>query len=918
MTAPTAPLPAGTLTFLFTDIEGSTRLWDQHPEAMKSALARHDAILKDAIESNHGRVLQSAGDGLHAVFETAAHGVEAALAAQRALIAGQWDEIEPTALRVRMGLHTGEAELREGDYYGGTLNRAARIMSAGHGGQVLLSAVTAELVRRQLSDHAALVDLGEHRLKGLLEAEHIFQVRAPDLAAEFPALNSLSTARHNLPLELTSFIGRERELTETQEKLGQARLLTLVGPGGTGKTRLSIQIGAAQLDRFEDGVWLVELAPIADPAFIVSTIADVLGLREAQGTPLMTLLVDYLRARQALLLLDNCEHLVEASARVADQLLRACPKLKIVASSREALGVDGETVYRVPSLSLPEGSSRDLMRYEATRLFIERAAKAEPRFQATAENAGAIIQICRRLDGIPLAIELAAARVKLLTPEQIAARLDDRFKLLTGGSRTALPRQQTLRALIDWSYQSLNELEQRVLRRLAVFSGGWSLEAAEAVVAEPELLEALLGLVNKSLVNVVERSGAARYGFLETIRQYAMERLLETDEAAATRDRHLDFVLSLPGPVEPGLFGEQSVAWLDQMEEEHDNLRAALEWAASNDLPKAVQLALALGDFWLLRDYNAEAVAWCQTILSRTESLTDLAAARARLCAVVAQAATFMGDHNVAGAAAANGLLLAEGAGDKPAMVRLYALMGLSGLYRGDYAEAQRALQAGQALAREMGLDRELALILILTTQITFFAGGDMEQVRQLAAQTESLMSQTSVQRANVMLGFAFARLTGLLGNIPRARVLFAQCIEVARRAGNLRVVYSCQSELAHMLRRNGDLDEALGLYVQVLPRWKDLGHRAAVAHELECIGFIMLRKGQADKALMTLGAAEALRAAIGSSMSGLERGEYDEAISALHSRVDEATFRQAWDAGRSMDLEHAVDYALQAAAAAS
>ena len=914
MSNPSQSLPTGTVTFLFTDIEGSTTLWETFPEAMKAALAQHDAILREAVETNNGRVLQTTGDGLHAVFHTADHGVAATLAAQHALGTHPWDQIKPQGIRVRMGLHTGEAELRQGDYYGNALNRAARIMAAGHGGQVLLSGVTAELVRRQLSTEVSLIDLGEHHLKGLLHAEHIYQVCAPDLPREFPALNSLSAPTHNLPAQMTTFIGRQRELKETQDQLESARLLTLIGPGGTGKTRLALQIGAGQLDRFKDGVWFVELAPIVDPAFIVSTIADVFGVREAQGAPLISLVSDYLRAKEVLLVLDNCEHLVEASARVADQLLRACPKLKIIASSREALSVGGETVYRVPSLSLPERSSGDLLEYEATRLFIERATKAEPRFRATPENAAAITQICERLDGIPLAIELAAARVKLLTPEQIAARLDDRFKLLTGGSRTALPRQQTLRALIDWSYQSLNELEQRALRRLAVFSGGWSIEGAEAVVAEDDALDGLLGLVNKSLINVTERSGASRYRFLETIRQYAMEKLLESDEATDTRNGHLDYVLSLPLPDEPGLFGAQSVTWLDRMEEEHDNLRAALEWAASHDLSKAIKLALVLGDFWLSRDYNTEAEAWCQTILSRSETLTDLAAARARVYAVLAQAAIFMGDHSIARPAAEAGLVLAQQAGDVTALVRLYALMGLAGMYLGEFAAARAAVHSGEVLAREIGLNGELAMILVLTTQINFFAGGDMDETRAFAAEAEALAARGGSQWSNVMLGFAFARLTGLLGNLDKARVLFKQSADAAQRTGNLRVVYSCHSELAHMLRRHGEIDEALGLYLQVLPKWKDLGHRSAVAHELECIAFILVQKDRPEPALTLLGAAEALRAEVASSMTVPERAEYDQVISVLRTQVDENKFGQLWEAGRSMDNEAAVAYALECA----
>ncbi len=892
MSNPSQALPSGTVTFLFTDIEGSTQLWEKYPEAMKAALAKHDAILKDVVEANNGHVLKSTGDGIHAVFETAAHGVAATIVAQKTLSRNAWEEIKPEALRVRMGLHTGEAELRNADYFGGTLNRAARIMAAGHGGQVLLSGSTAELVRGQLSGDITLIDLGEHHLKGLLQAEHIFQISAPDLTREFPSLNSLSAPIHNLPAQLTTFIGREHELSETKEKLDTTRLLTLIGPGGTGKTRLALQLAANQLDRFKDGVWLVELAPIVDAAFIVSTIADVFQLREAQGIPLITLLIDYLRAKELLLVLDNCEHLVEASAHVADQLLHSCGKLKIIASSREALGIDGETVYRVPSLSLPDPDSNDLMKYEATKLFVDRATKAEPRFKATKENAAAITQICKRLDGIPLAIELAAARVKLFTPEQISERLDDRFKLLSGGSRSALPRQQTLRALIDWSYHSLNDIEQRALRRLAVFSGGWTIDGAEAVVNEAEAVDGLLGLVNKSLVNVDEQSGAARYRFLETIRQYAMEKLLDTDEAVETRNRHVDYVLNLTGDAELGASESVRLPWLEKMEVEHDNLRAALEWSTSNNLLKAIELAAALGDFWTVRDYNREAEAWCQPILARSEELTTLAAARSRLYAILAQAAIFAGDHKLARTAATAGLILAKQVPDKSALVRLYTLVGLSSFYLGDFPACQQALESAEALAREMDSKADLVMVLVLKAQSFFYANGDTAESKAVVKtnldEIESFKVKEFTHWSNAMNFFLLARLSGLLGDIEKARGLYNQSVELARKTGNLRLVYASHSELAHILRRQGEIDEALALYAEVLPKWKELGHRAAVAHELECVAFILLKKAQTDRTLTLLAAADALRAEIDSTMTKLEQADYDQVISTLHAQVDE------------------------------
>jgi class 3 adenylate cyclase len=444
-------LPSGTVTFLFTDIEGSTPLWEKNSEAMKGALAKHDSLLRGIFQMHNGQIVKITGDGFHVAFLSVGDAVQAAIHSQQALQKESWGE---AIIKVRMGLHTGEAELRDGDYFGHALNLAARVMSAGHGNQALVSSAIAELIRGSLPANQALLDLGEHHLKGLTRAERIFQLVAPDLQKEFPALMSIATATNNLPTQLTSFIGREKEIREAKEKLSSAKLLTLIGPGGTGKTRLSIQLGQKCFQIF-GWRWFIELAPLADPALILQTIASVLNVRAQMGGSLKDIVIDYLRAKNILLIFDNCEHLVEASAQLADEFLHHAPKIKIIASSREALGIGGETIYRVPSLSLPnqaQASREALAGFESIQLFVERARAANPKFDLTEKNASAVAQICRRLDGIPLALELAAARVTVFPPEQIASRLDDRFKLLTGGSRTALPRQQTLRALIDWSY----------------------------------------------------------------------------------------------------------------------------------------------------------------------------------------------------------------------------------------------------------------------------------------------------------------------------------------------------------------------------------------------------------------------------------------------------------------------------------
>ena len=592
--------PTGTVTFFFTDIEGSTKLSQEYSDELPALLARHKQILKQAIEANHGFLFQVVGDAFSVAFDRALDALKAASQAQRALYQEAW---MPVSIKVRMGIHTGTANLAEdasieGPYTGyTTLATTQRITSAAYGGQILLSQVTRDLLWQQLPSDITLLDLGEHRLKDLLHPLHIYQVVAPDLPTNFPPLKTLGSFPHNLPLQLTSFVGREREASELKQLLSNTRLLTLIGPGGTGKTRLALKTAEDLLPSFADGIWLVELAPLADPNLILQTIAGIFGLRELPNMPLKDIVTDYLRAKEILLILDNCEHLIEACAQLSENLLRNCPRLKILASSREALGIAGETVYRVPSLSLPDPTQvrrEALLESESVRLFLERATAAQSKFRLTDQNASSVAQICYRLDGIPLALELAAARVTVFSPEEIATRLGDRFKLLTGGSRTALPRQQTLRALIDWSYGLLSEEEQRLFRQLSVFAGSWTFEAAEAICTTPlaqagrgvperqgeglDVLTLLTQLVNKSLVmadaDMVQ--GSTHYHLLETIRQYARDKLLEAGESEQVRTRHLDFFLELAEKAENYMNGPQELEWQELLDRNYDNLRTAL------------------------------------------------------------------------------------------------------------------------------------------------------------------------------------------------------------------------------------------------------------------------------------------------------------------------------------------------------
>ena len=564
--AGTAELPTGTLTFLFTDLEGSTRLWEEHPEAMHEALARHDEILRVAIGEHGGYIVKPTGDGVHAAFGTAEDALAAAIAGQRAVADEAWGATG--ALRVRMGLHTGAAEARDGDYYGSSVNRAARVMSVAHGGQVVLSHATEEVVCDSLVGGVELVDLGEHRLRDLARAERLFQLCAPGLATEFPPLRSLDAFPGNLPLQLTSFVGRDAELSAIAKALDDWRLVTLTGVGGVGKTRVALQLAAQVLPEHPDGAWLCELVPATDRDALERLVGATLRVLPQPGLALVNAICDFLRSKRVLLLFDNCEHLLDEVGRFAETLLHECPKVRILATSREALGVPGERILGLRSLALPDPSATvaSIATTEASRLFVERAGAARADFALDDLNAGAVAEICRRLDGIPLAIELAAARVVALRPMEIAALLDERFRLLAGGVRTGVERHRTLRATVEWSYSLLAPTERTVFDRLGVFSGSFDARAALSVVAtegldEWDARETLSSLVAKSVVVDDEApDGTTRYRLLETLRQYALERLGERGDVDGCRRRHAAHYVAFAEAARPGLRGPDEYA----------------------------------------------------------------------------------------------------------------------------------------------------------------------------------------------------------------------------------------------------------------------------------------------------------------------------------------------------------------------
>jgi predicted ATPase/class 3 adenylate cyclase len=957
-------LPTGTITLLFTDIEGSTRLLQQLKDDYATVLATQRQILRAAFANWHGVEMDTQGDSFFVVFPRALDAISAATQAQRVLYACPWPD--GVNVRVRMGLHTGEPQLIGNDYVGIDIHRAARIGAVAYGGQVLLSQSTRDLVESELPAGVSLRDLGEHRLKDLRTPKHIFQLVIADLPTDFPPLKTLDPFRTNLPAQLTSFVGREKEMAKVKTLLSANRLVTLTGSGGTGKTRLSLQIAAEVLDSFKDGVWLIELAPLSDPAFVLNTVAAVLGVREETGRPLLATLMDWLSHRELLLVLDNCEHLIEACAQFADAGLHASRETRILATSREPLVIAGESAYRVPSLPAPDFRSLadfgSLMQYDAVQLFVERATQALSTFRMTNDNAPAIAQICFRLDGIPLAIELAAARVKALAVDKITERLDDRFRLLTGGSRTALPRQQTLRALIDWSYDLLSEPERVLLRRLSVFAGGWTLEAAEDVCADDDIVETslvlarndildlLTRLVDKSLVVLDEQAAETRYRMLETIRQYAGEKLLDANEREQLRGQHLRFFVKLAEHTEPILKTAQRTVWLPCLESEHDNLRAALDWACERDVETARWLAGILERFWFFSDHLSEARTWYARVLNAGErsKVTKGLALSLFSSGCVSLNLEHLDEAQVS---LESSVVLWQQLGDQQWVAESLAWLAYLLLQRGDderaraiYAEHESLFRAsgGNLLAWTLScwgtanaavrrddptakalLDEALSLAHTLQDPLyillAYSSLGDWAVMqadyamarrhflealgwrRQLG--TRWIIAAGLRQVANVMC---------LQGDYQQAEPLCTEALAMARALGDQHTEASIAQALGEVAIHLGDVERATKLLVASLSSFRKRADSLGIARCLMMLADLRQVQGQIEQAACVLGFVEPWLQSNQLQLVLFDRIHYERGVTAAHAQLDEATFNAVWEAGSKMTLEQAVAYALE------
>ena len=905
-----ADLPSGTVTFLFTDIEDSTRLWQEQSEAMSAAHARHNEILREAINANNGFIFRIVGDSFNAAFHNAVDALHATLSVQRKLQTESWDD--KARIKVRMGLHTGAAELGiEGSNksYDGyvTLASTQRVMSLAYGGQILISQTTHDLLQNDIPEPVNLRDMGEHRLKGLRAPLRLYQVLAPDLPQAFPAIQSLDAFPNNLPNQLTSFIGREKEISEIKRLLQTARLVTLTGSGGTGKTRLSQEVGAQELTNFPQGVWLIELAPLTEPAQVIPAVAQVFGLQELPFNSLTNLIMDYLRDKTSLLILDNCEHLIQACAHLADDFLHRCTGIKILASSREALGIAGEVSYHVPSLGTTE----------STQLFVDRALAVKPGFKLTDGNASSIAQICSRLDGIPLAIELAAARVKLLSPEQIAARLDDRFRLLVGGSRTALPRQQTLRALIDWSYDLLSDEEKRLLQFASVFVGGWTLNALEMVADDPNTFEHLEQLVNKSLVVTEERDSEMRYFMLETIRQYAREKIFEAKQSSVARDRHFVYFNQLSESMWQAFRSQtDQLAWRDKVDDELENLRAALEWGLENKLEAVIHLAanFCIVSGWisgLSEDLTLVKSAIAQIkALPPVEGEAYIRRQKFMARALFALGMIGMGSGIESFIALQEAIAISRFTGDR--LLLGYCLeMYYTASRFNDAPGAAEAAQEGLIIFTEE-INDHWGLAMAYQAMVGIAAQkGDLSEKEKYLGKLKELMREapTSFQSGIFFLGIGLDE--SVRGNYKLAKEIFENGLNIFGRLRNRNFHTIFSSELGHIARHTGDPNRAKEIYRETLRAWQDLGNRAAVAHELECFGFLAIAGEEPQAAVKLFGAAGALRDKIQAPMTDYERVEYDHAVAQVRSLLPEAEFNLLWAEGRSMTMEQAIELAL-------
>ncbi|HUP20191.1 MAG TPA: tetratricopeptide repeat protein [Gemmatimonadota bacterium] len=907
-------LPTGSPNFLFTDIEGSTELWERHPRTMGDAIERHDGILRAAIEGREGRVFKTVGDAFHAVFADAAEALAAALDAQRGLRGAEWPIPEPPA--VRMAVHAGAAELRGDDYFGPPLNRVARILSAGHGGQILLSREIERRVGDRFPEGAALRDLGDRRLKDLYDPERIYQLVVPDLPADFPPLKTLDARPHNLPALTTPLVGRHREVEEVRRLLegSGVRLVTLLGPGGTGKTRLALQVAADSIDRFEDGVWLVNLAPTHDPALVAGEILRVLGGRPDGEESEADALLRHVARKEVLVVIDNFEQVVDA-APLVERVLESGPRVVSLVTSQAALRVRAEHVFEVPPLAVPEpGTNGDPGRIEGNdcvSLFVDRARASVPAFELTAENAAAVAAICREVDGLPLAIELAAARVKLMTPRAILERLQGNYDFLASRGRDVPDRHRAVRKAIDWSYELLDEDERAFFRRQSVFDGGFTLEAAEGVCSEPDdpldVFETLESLVDKSLVRRVEQGGETRFERLRTIRAYAVEKLEESGEADRWRNRHAEWFAERARHLDVDRAGETEAAqWLRWLESEIENVRAAFRWAVEHgraDL--AVRFCRVLPALWFLKGHTEEARGWLGRTLELGDALTPVQ--RATVLNLQGRVDQWMGDNSPAVMARfEESLRLYQEAGHRRGTSRAHMNIGNVHRRLGQLDAAAERFETALATYRE--LDDAFGEVNALMNL------GDLASARRdgTTARRRFEEARSVAERWGMTISRAYAlqylgEMALVEGDLDRAQSLIEDGRDGFDAVGSEVGMAWSHYYLAMLAWRRGELGEARSRLAQALTVFRRMDLPPGVAACLLAQATVAAEEGRHETAARLLGAGRAIHDRARISAGPMEEAMVERAQSLCREGLGEEACSRLEAEGRAAPVEEAV-----------
>jgi len=916
--------PAGTVTFLFSDIEGSTGRWESRPDQMRRGLRDHDNLLRHAIRAHKGYVFKTVGDAFCAAFARASDAVAAAIEAQRAITAQDFSAVD--GLAVRMAVHTGESEERDGDYFGTALNRVARLLSLGHGGQVLVSEATAQLLEGQMPPSIGLRDLGTHRLKDLTLPERVYQLTAPELRDFFPALNSLGDRANNLPQQLTSFIGRQKELAEIRTLLAQSRLVTIVGTGGVGKTRAALQIGADLLAGSDDGVWLVDLAPVTDQSFVAAAIAHALSVQETQNRPLLETLLAHLAKKRLVLILDNCEHLITEVERIAAAALKNCAGVRILATSREPLHIPGEQVYRIPSLPVPRDAPRQTaataIECGSVQLFVDRALAVNARFRLTDENAPSVAEICERLDGIPLATELAAARSNVLAPAQLAQRLDQRFRLLTGGDRTALPRQQRMRALIDWSYDLLTDRERALFRALAVFAGSFTYDSAESVCANgiiPKdiMLDLLSSLVDKSLVQSEAAEKQTRYRFLETNREYALEKLVGSGEEDLLCGRHAAAYTALAEELEQDWATRPDDVWTAQAEPELANWRKALDWTLTRGHGPIEGARLTGALRWVWWTFApAEGRRWIHAASAAIQT-ANAPRASAKLSVAEAQIAGVLGDFKVAHAAAVQALELYRQLNDPAGIADAQRLAGSALIHLDRTAEGENHLMESLAASRTLGTQRLTGLVLrnlAVARQIQ----GDTATARTLLAEALGLFKATGATRVAGIVAVNLAEVEFQAGNAENALKIATEAIGADSPLHGAASDVDLSNIAAYLISL-GRYDQARARARDALAAARDAQsqvHIAIALQHLAAVAALMPGKSResADsdvaRAAKLMGYVDQCIAALEVRREFTERDGYEKMLAALQRALGSAKLRKLMDEGGQWSEDHAIDQA--------